>query len=64
MEQQSGRRWLTTKEAAYALNFSVPHLKRLRYRGNGPPCRRIGRAIRYCRDEIEAWMRAQEAVVG
>ncbi len=59
----AGQLWLKTRQAAAFLGFSYNHLKRLRHRGEGPPCRRFGVNIRYNRDELRAWSERQPAVV-
>jgi excisionase family DNA binding protein len=45
--------WLTTKEAAALLKVSSATLDGLRSRGEGPAHVRIGRAVRYNREDLE-----------
>jgi excisionase family DNA binding protein len=55
--------YLTPREAATYLRTSVSTLSKLRVRGgNAPPFTRIGRAIRYRRKDLDAYMASQ--VVG
>lgn len=51
---------LTTDEVAAALQLSTTQVRELRRRGDGPPFSRIGRAIRYLREDVEAWVEAQK----
>lgn len=48
--------FLTEKEAADLLRFSPKHLQRMRAEHRGPPFFKEGRAVRYQRSEIIAWM--------
>lgn len=50
---------LTTNEVAAAIQLSTTQVRELRRRGDGPPFSRIGRAIRYRREDVEAWVEAQ-----
>jgi excisionase family DNA binding protein len=45
--------WLTTQEVADLVGVSRATLDGLRARGEGPPYRKIGRAVRYRREDIE-----------
>ncbi|HEU4583641.1 MAG TPA: helix-turn-helix domain-containing protein [Polyangiaceae bacterium] len=45
--------YLDTKQAAALLGVTVKGLEGLRARGKGPPFVRIGRAIRYRRDDLK-----------
>lgn len=44
--------YLTTREAAALLGVSVKGLEALRARSEGPPFIRLGRAVRYRRDDL------------
>jgi excisionase family DNA binding protein len=44
--------YLTTVEAAALLGVTVKGLEALRARGEGPPFIRVGRAVRYRRDDL------------
>lgn len=44
--------YLTTREAAALLGLSVRGLEAMRKRGQGPPYKRIGRAVRYLRADL------------
>jgi excisionase family DNA binding protein len=46
------------REAAEYLRSSESTLAKKRLNGNGPPFVRIGRAIRYRRSDLDAWMSA------
>ncbi len=50
--------YLTPPEAAKYLRTSVSTLAKLRVYGGGPAFTRIGRAIRYTRTELDAFMAA------
>ncbi len=49
---------LTTAEAAEILRLSQPHLEKMRIYGRGPRFVRLGRAIRYRRADLLAWIEA------
>lgn len=51
--------YLTPPEAAEYLRISTSTLAKLRVYGGGPAFTRIGRAIRYTRTELDAFMAAQ-----
>ncbi len=53
--------YLTPPEAAQYLRTSVSTLAKLRVYGGGPAFTRIGRAIRYRRAELDAYMAARIA---
>ena len=53
-------RFLTTKEVADLLRISPRTLENWRQRGGGPPYRVISqRLVRYSREELMVWVRAQ-----
>lgn len=47
---------LSEKEAARAIGFSAETLRQWRRRGGGPRFFTIGRAIRYRKSDVEAWL--------
>lgn len=49
---------LTEDEAADFLNISTRTLQAWRVRGGGPVFNRLGRAVRYRVDALEAWLKA------
>jgi len=51
--------YLSTIEAARVIGLSVAWFERSRWAGDGPPFIKLGRAVRYPRDELDAWMRAR-----
>jgi excisionase family DNA binding protein len=51
---------LTEAQVARLLAVSLSTMKRLRASGDGPPFLRIGRAIRYRREDVDAWLRQQK----
>ncbi len=53
--------YLTPPEAAQYLRISASTLAKLRVYGGGPPFIRIGRAVRYSRAELDAYMAARIA---
>jgi excisionase family DNA binding protein len=53
--------YFTPTEAAKYLRISVSTLAKLRVYGGGPAFTRIGRAIRYTRTELDAYMAARTA---
>ncbi len=53
--------YLTPPEAAEYLRISTSTLAKLRVYGGGPAFTRIGRAIRYTRTELDAFMAARVA---
>lgn len=50
---------LTEAEAAALLKIATKTLGNLRRRGEGPPCVRIARMVRYYPDALEEWARAR-----
>lgn len=50
---------LKTAEAAERLRRPVETLRYWRWRGEGPPSFKIGRAVVYDSDALEAWIDAQ-----
>jgi excisionase family DNA binding protein len=48
--------YLRPREAADYLRSSESTLAKKRLNGDGPPFVRIGRAIRYRRSDLDAWM--------
>lgn len=55
----SARRYLTTVEAAEHLNVSKSFLDKARLRDDGPPFIRIGGAIRYAVEDLDAFATAR-----
>lgn len=51
--------YLTTRGAAKLLGLHPDTLRRLRREGGGPPFVRIGRAVRYRLDVVDAWAAAR-----
>lgn len=47
---------MTTKQAAQALGIKPGTLEIWRVRGDGPAYMKIGRAVRYRRDDLEAFL--------
>lgn len=52
---------LTEKQAAPVLGVSVPTLQGWRFRGVGPKYRKLGRAVRYAMEDLQAF--ADDCVV-
>lgn len=48
-----------TVEAAQYLSLSKPTLERFRLTGEGPPYLKLGKAVRYRRTELDAWLESQ-----
>jgi predicted DNA-binding transcriptional regulator AlpA len=46
---------LKSKAAAEFLNLGESTLAKLRTSGEGPPFRKLGRSVRYARDDLQAW---------
>lgn len=47
---------LDTPEAASYIRLSKPTLERLRLTGDGPPYAKLGKAVRYRRSDLDAWL--------
>lgn len=47
---------LTTQEAARYVRLSKPTLERFRINGDGPRFAKLGGAVRYRADDLEAWL--------
>lgn len=57
MSDMPSHRLLTTPEAAAYLGVKPGTLADWRWRGGGPPYRKIGKkAIRYALEDLEAWV--------
>lgn len=50
--------WMTEAEAAEYLRFTVAALRSARYERRGPAFSKVGRSIRYHRDDLDAHLRA------
>ncbi|TCP56684.1 excisionase family DNA binding protein [Tamaricihabitans halophyticus] len=50
-----GRLWSVTEVATY-LGVSIKTLYQWKWRGEGPPVRKIGRHLRYEPDALYAWL--------
>lgn len=48
---------LTQTEAAEILRKSTSWMERSRWAGNGPPFRKLGRAVRYPLDALQDWIK-------
>lgn len=66
----SDKRSLNEDEAAGYINMSSHYLRKARtselsgVKAPGPPFIRIGRSIRYLRDDLDAWLSTRERVGG
>jgi excisionase family DNA binding protein len=49
--------WMLTEEVAAYAKVPVETVRSWRYRGVGPIGHRVGRHVRYHRDDVDAWMR-------
>jgi predicted DNA-binding transcriptional regulator AlpA len=58
------RRLMTRAEVAQLLALPEKTLVNWRYQGFGPPSFRVGKAVRYRRDEVERWLDEQAASTG
>ena len=47
---------MNEREAAPLAGMSVSRLQKLRVYGGGPPFLKIGRAVRYRREDVEEWV--------
>ena len=50
---------LSVKQAAEVVVLSVSALNRFRVTGEGPPYFKVGRYVRYDRDDLKVWMRSR-----
>lgn len=50
---------LTAQEVAEALRVPLSTIYRWRHSGIGPPALRIGRHLRYRREDVHAWIEQQ-----
>lgn len=53
--------FLTAAELAILLHLKEQSLAAMRVRGGGPPFTRVGRAVRYSRSAVAAWLAARTA---
>jgi excisionase family DNA binding protein len=51
--------YMDDKQAAEFTNLSPSYLRKLRVNGGGPPFIKIGRMVRYNRDDIQAWLKSR-----
>lgn len=56
---ETSKEILKTKEAAEHTSLSKPTLDRLRITGEGPVFIKIGRAVRYRKADLDAWLEAK-----
>lgn len=49
---------MTTEQSADFLQKPVATLYAWRHRGEGPPAYKVGRDLRYRREEVEGWLEA------
>lgn len=49
-------RLLSTDDAAMYIGLAVPTLKEMRIKGKGPKFCKIGRTVRYKREDLDAWI--------
>jgi predicted DNA-binding transcriptional regulator AlpA len=59
IDTNAQKRMLRVPEAATFLSVSVSYLNALRCRGGGPVFVRMGRAVAYHPDDLEAWLAAR-----
>ncbi|MBU7587906.1 MAG: helix-turn-helix domain-containing protein [Sphingopyxis terrae] len=52
--------FFTVKEAAAHVGLSVHTLNAYRISGDGPPYFKLGRLVRYDRNQLEAWARSDQ----
>jgi len=52
--------YLTRRQACQYLNVSMATLERAAFHGGGPAFVRIGKAVRYSREALDAWAKARE----
>lgn len=52
-----GTPWMTEAEAAEYLRFTLAALRSARYEHRGPAFSKVGRAIRYHRDDLDEYLR-------
>ncbi|MFF0493434.1 helix-turn-helix transcriptional regulator [Nocardia sp. NPDC004068] len=60
MELPENRLW-TVEEVAYFLDLPVKTLYQWKWRGEGPPVRKMGRHLRYDPVKVRAWVDRDEA---
>lgn len=53
-------RLLTTEQAAERLTITSAALRAWRHRGGGPAFYRVGGAVRYAVEDLDAWLAAQK----
>jgi len=49
-------RLMTRKELAGYLGLEPNTLARWKWKGDGPPCIKIGRSVRYRQSEVDRWL--------
>jgi excisionase family DNA binding protein len=52
---------MTDKEVAAYLRVPAETLRKWRQHGSGPQFAKLGRYVRYCRSDVDAWVTAQRA---
>lgn len=50
---------LCTKIAARVIGLDHRTLEQWRYQGKGPPYLKVGRQVRYIREELDAWLQGR-----
>jgi hypothetical protein len=55
MEQTTNKRYYTTEEIAKMYGLTVSYLKNLRYLGQGPAYRKVGKLVLYSLPDVDDW---------
>jgi hypothetical protein len=53
-------RWARPQTVAETYGLSLRFLEQMRYRGDGPPFAKVGRAVLYDLREFETWLEQQK----
>lgn len=61
---EPGDQLMTLTEVSAITQVPVNTLYAMRYRGEGPPAVRIGRALRFTRGDVAAWLTANRERTG
>lgn len=56
LEGEQLKRIMTTEQAARYLSCDAGWLEILRHKGGGPKFSKLGRLVRYRRDDLDAWV--------
>ena len=56
--------WLSSEDLSNEFRIPLPSVRRWRYTGLGPPGVKLGRHVRYRREDVDRWIEQRKDPVG